>query len=117
MGNGWSHTFRRQITGGFPSGTLITGSGQTITYTGPRVGGAFMTPAAGSGVVNKLFAQTGYSAYTETQPDGTAFNYSGQTASTPGQFLTITNPAGAIATLTYSGPALAIRSLTHWAGS
>ena len=49
---------------------LITGSGQNYGYFGPRPGGAFLTPQSNS--VNTLFATSGWTAYTETQPDGTA---------------------------------------------
>ena len=45
------------------------------------------------------FWKRGYSTYTESQPDGTAFTYAGVGALVPGLLLSITNPAGAIVTL------------------
>ena len=79
---------------------VITGSGQAYTYGGSRTGGVFLPPGTGSSAVNSLFAQTGFSGYTETQPDGTAFTYS---AAPLAHLLTVSNPAGAIWTVSRDG--------------
>ena len=74
IGNGWTHTLRRQIvTGGVFHVQVLTGTGQDYLYSGRPP--SYQVPAPSSGAVNSLFAQSNYAGFTETQPDGTVFTY------------------------------------------
>ena len=101
-GNGWFHTFQRQIQLSGNNPTVITGTGQTYVYTGIRGGGGYAIPASNSPAVNSLQSATGWTSLTETQPDGTSFHY-GSAAGGTGSLLYLQNPAGARWTLTYNG--------------
>jgi uncharacterized protein RhaS with RHS repeats len=97
--------FQRQVAVEGSGSPIIvtTGSGQSFRYGGQPRGG-FATPQ--DGAVNSLFTAPPYTSATETQPDGTVFQYTGG-----GLVLaSITNPAGAIWTVNYSGGA--VRSIT-----
>ena len=116
VGNGWSHTFKREVMavppapppgrlpppGASGNPTVLTGAGQTFTYDSNASGG-YLTPAPGSGAINSLYALANYTGFTETAPDGTAYVYGAAIASplTPAPLLSITNPAGATWSLTY----------------
>ena len=86
VGNGWSHLFRRYVSavvppppgpGPPPPGpagppTVVTGAGQNYSYAATITGG-YQTPT--SNAVNSLHAGAEWSSFTETQPDGTFFQY------------------------------------------
>jgi YD repeat-containing protein len=98
IGNGWSHTFKRTVQ--LVNGTtpqVITGAGQVYTYTGVS-GGGFQIPT--SNTVNSLSATSGWASFTETQPDGTFFQY-GPVSNGFAPLLYIQNPAGARWTVAY----------------
>ncbi len=104
VGNGWTHTFRRQIlTAGEGDINLITGEGQTIYYTVNIFTGGWCIPATGPGgiaAVNALYSQPHFAGFTETAPDGTVYQY-GAAAFGPGPLLSIQNAAGAVWSVTY----------------
>ena len=102
IGNGWTHTFKRQVVGGCPTvAQVYTGTGQVYAYGGPRGGNAYFTPGPGSTAVNSLFAQSACAGFTETQPDGTTFTYRGTGGGLSGFLTKITNPAGAVWSMSY----------------
>ena len=102
VGNGWSHSFRRQVeVGGSGSPIVVTtGAGQNYTYTTSQPLGGQYTPAAGSGAVNSLFAARPFFSATETAPDGTVYNYGSATGGLL-RLQSIQNPAGALWTVSY----------------
>ncbi len=82
QGNGWSHTFKRNVVMLGPHGsfspripvepTVTTGVGQEFAYTKNSSGG-YQPPA--SPAINSLQAPVGFATFTETQPNGTFFQY------------------------------------------
>jgi len=103
VGNGWTHTFKRQvqIIGG-TTPVVVTGNGQSYTYqaANPSSGG-YVAPT--SDTPNSLMAQAGWHGFTETQPDGTFYQYGSAAGTGIGQLLYLHNPAGARWTLAYDG--------------
>ena len=101
IGNGWTHTFKRQvqIVGG-QTPVVVTGNGQSYTYhaADPSSGG-YQSPT--SDTPNTLEAQLGWGGFTETQPDGTFFQYGSAAGTGIGQLQYIQNAAGARGSMTY----------------
>ena len=98
-GGGWTHTFKRQVQLSGSTATVITGSGQSYNYTVVK-GSGFAAPT--NGAVNSLQATAGGASFTETQPDGTLYQYgSAVSGGTPAPLLYIQNPAGARWTVSY----------------
>ncbi len=98
LGTGWFHTFKRQVQVATHTLTVVTGAGQSFTYSRTPLGG-FNAPT--SNTVNSLQAPSNASTATETQPDGTLYQYSTSGGGLSLQY--IQNPAGARWTVTYDG--------------
>ena len=75
------------------------GSGQSYNYTVVK-GSGFAAPT--NGAINSLQATAGGASFTETQPDGTLYQYGSQVSGVS-PLLYIQNPAGARWTVTYDG--------------
>ena len=99
LGAGWSHTFKRQVQVGAHALTVVTGAGQPFTYQRAQFGG-FNSPT--SNTVNSLQTPMDASTATETQPDGTLYQYGSPSAGAL-SLQYIQNPAGARWTVTYDG--------------
>jgi YD repeat-containing protein len=97
----WSHTFKRQVQVGVSNTAgVVTGEGQSYNYFFPRLA-VYGSPT--SNALNSLKAGAGNSSFTETQPDGTLYQYAAGTTSAPASLLYIQNPAGVRWTMTYDG--------------
>ena len=100
IGTGWMHTFKRQVQISGTNLAVLSGSGQLYAYQTSRFSN-FATPS-GSSTVNSVQFTGGFSSITETQPDGTVFQY-GAPSSGVSSLQYIQNPAGARWTVTYDG--------------
>ena len=100
LGTRWVHTFKRQVQASGTVLTVVTGSGQSYSYSASHIGGGFASPT--SNAVNSLQSSVGFTNFTETQPDGTVYQY-GAPVSGTAPLLYIQNPAGARWTVTYDG--------------
>ena len=92
LGTRWVHTFKRQVQASGTVLTVVTGSGQSYSYSASHIGGGFASPT--SNAVNSLQSSVGFTNFTETQPDGTVYQY-GAPVSGTAPLLYIQNPAGA----------------------
>ncbi|HEX5443907.1 MAG TPA: hypothetical protein VFW87_08775, partial [Pirellulales bacterium] len=109
----WLTTYHRRITNVNPTtAALLTGTGASFTYTGKNAGGVYAPP---DNAPSKL-VQNADGTWTETQRDGSTFNYSTSGAlatlnkgggvwtvsyDNGGRPHRVTDPAGRFTTLTY----------------
>lgn len=76
LGNGWSGTFQRHLVGAQTTYvSVIYGDGTALRYTFNFNPSGWLTPP--SGASNSLQFHQANGTYTETQPDGVAYQYSG----------------------------------------
>ncbi len=99
LGGGWLHTFKRQVQVASHTLTVVTGSGQSFAYGRTQLGG-FCSPE--SNTMNSLQSPMNASTATETQPDGTLYQYGSPSAGAL-SLQYIQNPAGQRWTVTYDG--------------
>jgi len=101
FGNGWTSVFSRSVViGGSGAVEVQTGAGNTYFYSGTGWTNGFYPPSGGNlASPNSLFsAARNTGPFTETQSDGTLFQYS--SGGPPSYLVSIQNVAGSRWTLT-----------------